>query len=218
MVKTRDLNRTRDRILAAATAEFSAKGIAGARIDAIARRAAVNKRMLYYCFGSKQALYHAVLHAKIADKASAIESAPDDFTKALLYWYEVGCADLDWIRMLEWEALGPQTTRGFVAQRERRELFRSAVAKLRRAQAAGRLPAGIDLTQLFMSVIALTTFPLAFPQMTRLVTGAAPTNAAFKRRRIEFLRWLGRRISTSTVERRAGASRRPRARAAAAVR
>ncbi len=218
MARTRDLNRTRDKILAAATAEFSAKGIAGARTDAIARRAGVNKRMLYYCFGSKQALYRAVLHAKIADKAGAIESAPDDFTEALLYWYEVGCGDLDWIRMLEWEALGPQTTRGFVAQHERRELFRSAVAKLRRAQVQGRLPAGVDLTQLFISVIALTTFPLAFPQMTRLVTGAAPTNPAFMRRRVEFLRWLGRRIITSRGERRAGAARPPRARAAAAAR
>jgi TetR/AcrR family transcriptional regulator len=216
MATTRDLNRTRVKILAAATAEFSAHGIAGARTDAIARRAGVNKRMLYYCFGSKQELYRAVLRAKIVAKAGAIESAPDDFTEALLYWYEVGCADLDWVRMLEWEALGPQTTRGFVAQRERRELFQSAVAKLERAQARGRLPAGVDLTQLFMSVIALTTFPMAFPQMTRLVTGAAPTDATFKSKRIEFLRWIGRRISLAAGERRLPApARRARAKRAA---
>jgi len=63
---SRDLNRTREKILAAALTEFSAKGFAGARVDAIARRARVNKRMLYYCFGAKQDLYREILHRKIA--------------------------------------------------------------------------------------------------------------------------------------------------------
>ncbi|MGC4085081.1 MAG: helix-turn-helix domain-containing protein [Vicinamibacterales bacterium] len=50
-----------DRILAAAAQEFSARGYAGARVDRIARRARVNKAMLYYHFGSKQALYRSLL-------------------------------------------------------------------------------------------------------------------------------------------------------------
>jgi AcrR family transcriptional regulator len=49
---SRDPGRTRRRILAAALAEFSAKGFAGARVDAIARRAKGNKRMLYHYFGN----------------------------------------------------------------------------------------------------------------------------------------------------------------------
>lgn len=53
--------RTRAVILTAARAEFSERGLEGARIDAIAERAAVNKRMLYHYFGSKDALYCAVL-------------------------------------------------------------------------------------------------------------------------------------------------------------
>ena len=43
-----------DRILAAAALEFAARGFAGARVDRIARRARVNKAMLYYHFSSKQ--------------------------------------------------------------------------------------------------------------------------------------------------------------------
>jgi TetR/AcrR family transcriptional regulator len=50
-----------DRILAAAALEFAARGYAGARVDRIARRARVNKAMLYYHFGSKQRLYRALL-------------------------------------------------------------------------------------------------------------------------------------------------------------
>ncbi len=50
-----------DRILDAAALEFAARGFGGARVDRIARRAHVNKAMLYYHFKSKQGLYRALL-------------------------------------------------------------------------------------------------------------------------------------------------------------
>jgi len=50
-----------DRILAVAALEFAARGFAGARVDRIARRAKVNKAMLYYHFKSKQGLYRTLL-------------------------------------------------------------------------------------------------------------------------------------------------------------
>lgn len=52
---------SRQRILAAAATEFAARGYAGAGIDRIARRARLNKAMIYYHFTSKQALYRAIL-------------------------------------------------------------------------------------------------------------------------------------------------------------
>jgi len=51
----------RDRILDAACEEFAEHGFGGARVDEIARRASVNKAMLYYHVGGKEALYEAVL-------------------------------------------------------------------------------------------------------------------------------------------------------------
>jgi len=57
----RDPDRTREAILAAARDEFAAKGLSGGRVDAIARRARANKRMIYHYFGSKQELYLAAL-------------------------------------------------------------------------------------------------------------------------------------------------------------
>lgn len=62
----RDPERTRRRILDAATAEFSRYGLGGARIDRIARRAGANKRMLYYYFGDKDGLFLAALEARYA--------------------------------------------------------------------------------------------------------------------------------------------------------
>jgi TetR/AcrR family transcriptional regulator len=52
---------SRAAILKAAVGEFAEHGIAGARTDAIARAAHVNKALLYYYFKDKDALYEAVL-------------------------------------------------------------------------------------------------------------------------------------------------------------
>lgn len=57
----RNPERTRAAILNAAIAEFTSKGLSGARIDRIAKRARVNKRMIYYYFGDKERLYISVL-------------------------------------------------------------------------------------------------------------------------------------------------------------
>jgi TetR/AcrR family transcriptional regulator len=48
---------TREKILASARKEFSEKGLNGARVDRIAGASGVNKAMIYYHFGSKEALY-----------------------------------------------------------------------------------------------------------------------------------------------------------------
>ncbi len=52
---------SRAAILKAAINEFADHGIAGARTDAIARAARVNKALLYYYFKDKEAIYQAVL-------------------------------------------------------------------------------------------------------------------------------------------------------------
>ena len=57
----RDREASRSTILAAALAEFAGHGLAGARMDAIASAAGVNKALLYYYFRSKDELYAAVL-------------------------------------------------------------------------------------------------------------------------------------------------------------
>lgn len=49
------------RVFSAAAAEFAARGYAGANMDRVARAARLNKAMIYYHFGSKAALYRAIL-------------------------------------------------------------------------------------------------------------------------------------------------------------
>jgi AcrR family transcriptional regulator len=62
-----DPEQTKRNILDVATQEFSAMGLAGARVDAIAERTNTTKRMLYYYFESKEGLYEAVLEKVYGD-------------------------------------------------------------------------------------------------------------------------------------------------------
>src|SRR5205823_9085604 len=66
---------SRAAILKAAVGEFAREGVAGARIDAIARSARVNKALLYYYFKDKEALYSAVLDQVFGGLAQAIQHA-----------------------------------------------------------------------------------------------------------------------------------------------
>jgi TetR/AcrR family transcriptional regulator len=58
---------SRAAILQAAIAEFARNGMAGARTDAIARSAGVNKALLYYYFADKETLYGAALDHAFGD-------------------------------------------------------------------------------------------------------------------------------------------------------
>lgn len=65
---------SRAAILQAAVREFSREGVAGARIDAIARSARVNKALLYYYFKDKEALYSAVLDQVFGGLTAAVDA------------------------------------------------------------------------------------------------------------------------------------------------
>jgi len=70
---------TRTRILTAACDEFGAKGFAATTVDRIARRARVNKAMIYYHFPNKRALYTAIvreLYSTLHERLRIIAAQP----------------------------------------------------------------------------------------------------------------------------------------------
>ncbi|TQS42566.1 TetR family transcriptional regulator [Cryptosporangium phraense] len=69
---------TRDRVVKAATAEFADFGIAGARVDRIAKAARTSKERVYAYFSSKEALYREVSGDVLAAVADATRMDPDD--------------------------------------------------------------------------------------------------------------------------------------------
>lgn len=202
-VVVRDPKRTRERILAASLREFSDKGLAGARVDRIARRARVNKRMLYHYFGSKDGLFRAIMRRKLEERAAWATAAPDAPGETLMHWFKLACEDMDWVRLLEWEALTVGDGR-LLSEDERRRAFQSGVAKLRRVQAKGLLPRHLDPRLLLVAMIGLTAFPLAFPQVTRLVTGLVPGDPAFQKRWAQFLERFARSFHPRVLTRGGG--------------
>ncbi len=183
----RNPQQSQERILEAALKEFAANGFAGARVDVIARRARINKRMLYHYFGDKEGLFREVLRRKMAERAAWLASAPEDPIERLPFWFQLACRDPDWIRMLEWEAL--QWGEEKVIDEDRRaQAFAGARERLRLMQEKGVLAKEFDPGQLLLSMMALTAYPLAFPQLARLATGLSVSDTEFQKQRETFLR------------------------------
>src|SRR5262252_1652553 len=164
---SRNPRQSQERILDAALTEFAAKGFAGARVDVIARRARINKRMLYHYFGDKEGLFREVLRRKIAARSAWLAGAPEDPIERLPVWFQLACRDREWIQLLEWEAL--QWGEKKVIDEERREeSVGRAVERVRQQQAKGLLDPDLDPGQLLLTMMAITAYPIAFPQLARL--------------------------------------------------
>src|SRR5262245_51586639 len=188
VTSSRDPVRTRERILRAARREFVAKGFAGARVDAIARAASVNKRMLYHYFGDKEGLYRATLHENIATNLDLVAAVPPDPADLLPFLLERVAQRVDGVRMLQWEALSFGDRK---PEEERRKAWIEGTERVRDAQRAGLFHRDLDAEYLVLALMALTLFPQAFPQLVRMVTGVRLSDAEFQQRQARFLRRLG---------------------------
>ena len=185
--RTRNPERSRERILAAALKEFAAKGFAGARVDSIARRAAINKRMLYHYFGDKEGLFKAVLRRKIAERQAWAEHLSGDPAESLPFWFQATCKDGDWVRLLEWEALQGNAHK-VIDEQIRRAATARGLERIRQRQDRGQISAEFDPRHVMLAMRSLTMFPAAFPQLTRLIMGCPASDPKFKKERVEFLR------------------------------
>lgn len=155
---------TRERILAAATTEFAAYGVAGARVDRIAANAQANKRAIYDYFGDKQALFAAVLERLMGELAQDVPPGGDlgEYAGRLFDYHR---AHPEALRLLLWEALelGDQP----VPDEENRT--RHYFEKVTAAEAA--MTDG-DPRNLLFFTLGLVGWTLAMPQLRRMVLGA----------------------------------------------
>jgi TetR/AcrR family transcriptional regulator len=195
----RDPERTRARILDAAFAEFAARGFAGARVDAIARRARSNKRMLYHYFTDKEGLFRAVLRHKIAGRQALAERASGDPSENLPLWFAANCNDTGWIRLLGWESL--QTGRNRVMDEEQRlEAASRTLERTRQRQARGQLDGRWDPRHLHLAMTSLTMFPVAYAQVARLITGQPLHDPDFQRDYAAFLKEFAAAFRPNTAK------------------
>ncbi len=175
---------SRAAILHAAVQEFSREGIGGARTDAIARSARVNKALLYYYFKDKEALYGAVLDQVFGGLMAFVgEVLSRDLPpreKILAY----AGAHFDYIAS---HPLYPQIVqgemmragRGRATQFERivkqyfRPLFSKVASVLRAGQASGEFRE-VDPLQFIPSMIAIIVFYFTSAPVMRVMTGKDP--------------------------------------------
>ena len=98
-------DRTKARILDAALAEFSARGVAGARVDRIAAGAGCNKNLLYIYFGSKENLFAAVLETHLARLYEDVPFTPEDLSGFGGRVFDWAMVHPDLMRLVAWSTL-----------------------------------------------------------------------------------------------------------------
>jgi AcrR family transcriptional regulator len=168
--RPRDADRTREEILRAAMAEFADHGFGGARMEAIAERGKVDKKLIYYYFAGKDELFLAVLEQSYADIREA-EHALHLEASDPLHAIETLVA-FTWnhyLRHPEFLALlnSENMARAGHLKRSRRirqmnsPLIDILAGVIARGEASGTLRSGIDPMQLYISIAGLAYFYLS---------------------------------------------------------
>ncbi|MDW6061406.1 TetR family transcriptional regulator [Streptomyces sp. FXJ1.4098] len=193
MASTRDAEATKARIFAAATAEFATHGIAGARIDRIAREAKANKQLIYAYFGDKAELFRQVVQHAMLDLAAAVPpdpENPDGYLDRLMAYH---AARPELLRLMLWEGL-EYGSGGFEVQREqeRREYYAAKAAAFAAAQEKGAIERYLPPEHLVFIISALAGWPVAVSQFRNLLVGETEEDAAQLR---ESLRTAVRRLT-----------------------
>lgn len=198
MGEIRDAARTRARIMQAARDEFAARGLAGARIAAIAERAGIVKQLLYHYFASKEVLFEATLQSKYEQHRAALPDLEGPGA-AFVRQFRAAYRDPVWIRFLTWEAAEHQDTGRITAEQARRDAIARQAAAIAGRQASGELPADMPADLLQLAIYALALYPVAFPQSTDMITGRTPDDPAFQAAWTDFLNDLARRLTLAPL-------------------
>lgn len=192
---------TRQAILEAATREFASEGLAGARTDAIARAARVNKALLYYYFRDKEGLYAAVLDDAFGDLLSKLIEVLDRdlppghklLTYALTHFNHVA-AHPHYRRLVQHEmaraGAGHSQHLPLLVEQFFRPLMERVHAVLREGIASGEFRQ-VDPRHFMQSMIAVVVFYFTSIPVIRAMNPVDPLSAeALSKRREAMLDFL----------------------------
>lgn len=144
---------TKELILAAAMAEFSAYGIAGARVDRIARTAGCNKNLIYIYFENKEKLFTTVLERNLLRVYDELAFTTDDLPGYARRLFDFAMANPDLMKLMLWSGLEQKP--GTVAARN--DAHDSKIAALAQAQHAGQVGTRFPPAFLLTSIMTLAT-------------------------------------------------------------
>jgi TetR/AcrR family transcriptional regulator len=210
----RRADRTRQAILRASIREFSANGLAGARTDAIAASAKVNKALLYYYFKNKSGLYAAALEEV---SAAAVERALEAFDsqrspgecllRTALNHFDRILTKLEFQSLLQQEMVRVRRGQSEAMPLLIERIFKPLTAKLQEAVQQG-VKSGelvqMDWLQMVYAGLGANVFYfLSAPLMRYLLPVDPLDNAAIESRRRAAVQFLGNALF---VDRAHGAS------------
>lgn len=165
--RPRDSAATAASILAAATKEFATHGFGGGRVDRIAERAGVNKRMIYHHYGHKRGLYLAVLEQAYHRERSAEQTLelealePREAMQRLIeYTFDSFVKDRSFIKLLNDENLhkAANLKRSKRITEMHSPLIEIMRGILERGAAAGVFRPDVDPLQTWISIAAISYF------------------------------------------------------------
>jgi TetR/AcrR family transcriptional regulator len=184
---------TVQRILRAAEENFAERGLAGARIGAIARAARVNKALLYYYFSSKEELHRFTLTAlfrQLREQTSAALDRPGSPREQLLRYinsyFDFMVAHPNYPRLFERELMSQEPRLVELVQEHLRPLHARLTAVIRAGIAQGEFRR-VDPRHTLFSLVAMTVFYFAaVPVLTQLwrIEPLAPRRVAARRRAV----------------------------------
>ena len=168
--RLRDADRSQSTILAAARDEFAEFGLGGARVDRIAERAGLNKRLIYYYFEDKDKLFQAVLENVYTDirererNLRLTELEPATAVRRLIeFTWDYYREHPEFITLLNSANL--HRARHLSESQRARELNSPVIetlgAVLERGRREGTFRGGVDPVQLYVSIAGLAYFYLS---------------------------------------------------------
>jgi len=168
--RLRDADRSQSTILAAARDEFAECGLGGARVDRIAERAGLNKRLIYYYFEDKESLFQAVLEQAYRDirteemKLRLTDLEPAAAVRRLIeFTWDYYLAHPEFITLLNSANL--HKARHLAESKRARELnsplVETLATVLERGRRDGSFRGGVDPVQLYVSIAGIAYFYLS---------------------------------------------------------
>ncbi|BBB43936.1 TetR family transcriptional regulator [Mycobacteroides abscessus subsp. abscessus] len=142
---------TYDRIMAAAKAEFTEHGLAGARLNRIAINAKASKERLYSYFESKERLFEAVVAQWISDAPYQVPLSAEDVPGYVAGLFDNIVADPQGARLQRWIEL--EAPDGMFDNHLLRRIFQAKLDEVRRGQQCGLIDPAWDPKSLLMLLI-----------------------------------------------------------------
>ena len=180
------------RILAQALREFSTYGYAGARMDRIAKKARVSKRMPFYYFTNKAHLFEIVLEEALQIGKS--QEPNGDAIGTVPFWSLFHMNNPHWGRLLGWEGLEWRRA-NLPRVKKRRTAWKKLLKELESSFDSRTWAENLDPFYVMFGLIAVELAPVILPNLAYTLLGEDVNSPTFKAKWVSLVSVLGAAVT-----------------------